>query len=81
MLMELAAEIKKRVDATKAWIEDYDAEMKRDGQPIDSKSRAILVIVMDARISSWLAEHDPNALEQAQKAMNGKSWNDFIMSH
>lgn len=40
-----------------------------DFKNLGSAGRALAVVVFDKRISTWLAENDPKALEQARRAL------------
>jgi hypothetical protein len=81
MLMEPQATIRRRQTAARLWLEAY-AEQIRNG---DSRAeaaidRALMVILLTLRTSDYLAEHDPQALKQAQTALSGTSWEDHIAS-
>jgi hypothetical protein len=60
-------------EGSKRWA----AEFTRNPLPRSCWEKALLVFLLTEKTSDWLAENDPQALKQAQKAMNGKSYLDF----
>jgi hypothetical protein len=69
--------ISEREQANGRWREAY-ASQTRSAPEMTVERRALAVITLDATISTWLAEHDPQALKQAQRALNGTSWEDYL---
>ncbi len=62
------------VKASKAWAEDFAAQTNL---PNDKASIALSIFVLNAEIVVFLAENDPKALAQAQRALNGKDYTTF----
>jgi len=58
-----------RKAAARKWMEKYKATI--EATTVGVERRALGVIVMDPKISDWLAEHDPKALKQCQEALTG----------
>jgi hypothetical protein len=67
MLFENQNAIQLRKDAARHWINNFVAS---DFVCVSKEQKALAVIVLDSRISNWLAEHDPQALKQAQEALS-----------
>lgn len=44
----------------------------------DPKTNALILFVANLKIIAWLAENDTQALKQAQEAINGKSYEDYL---
>jgi hypothetical protein len=78
MLLEPPGAIKCRQLAARRWLEYY-AEKTRGGNPQEAGAaqRALAVIVLTHKTSDYLADHDPQALKQAQQALDGNSWEDW----
>jgi hypothetical protein len=74
MLMERREVVEARKQAARQWLEAFAEKMRNGDQPTAKTDRALVVIVLDHRTSDWLAEHDPQALKQAQEALSGESW-------
>ena len=76
--MEPRADIERRQLAAHRWLEVY-AGKTRNGPPGHSTAaeRALAVIVLTHKTGDYLAEHDPQALKQAQEALDGTSWMDY----
>ncbi len=73
MLMESQDVIRERQKAARKW--------RLEAWPIDPETeqgRALALLCLTPTISDYLAEHDPQGLKQAQKALNGKSWEDYV---
>jgi len=81
MLFEPRADIERRQVAARQWLEQYHEKMMNGDQPRDEVSRALMVIVLTHKTSDFLAEHDPQSLKQAQEALGGSSWENFINRH
>lgn len=75
--MSTMSVIEARKLASQKWREQYHDQIKNN-RPSGKVESALLVIVLDENISNYLAEFDPQALRQAQEALNGKSWADFV---
>lgn len=78
MLMEPRHLIEARQFAARKWLDAF-AERKlqcKEGTK-NPQVDALIVIVLTQRTSDFLAEHDPQALKQAQKALDGTSWEDY----
>lgn len=74
---EVAEAIKKRQDAARKWIEAF--RLKRETKPVKGKvNKALAVLVLTFQTSDWLAENDPFALRQAQEALDGSSYCDYL---
>lgn len=75
---EAAEAVKRRKDAADKWAEDFFAA--RSGGVTGTQRKALAVITGTAGIRDYLAEFDPMALKQAQEALNGKSYIDYLTS-
>lgn len=65
--------ILKRQVASQKWAEDLIREKKPS-----KMTKALMVFVLTHDTTNWLAENDPQALRQAQEALNGKSYIDYL---
>lgn len=74
MSMEADA-VKRRIEASKLWIEKYGKSLKTTNKA----EKALAVMVLDGKISSFLAEHDPKALEQAHFALFDIAYTDLAL--
>jgi hypothetical protein len=54
--------------AERAALELNQPLMEKDAL-IDQMAKALKVLTLDSRISAWLTQNDPKALEQARKAL------------
>ena len=77
MLFENPKTIIKRQDAARKWIQHY-TEKTRNNQETGEQPRALAVIVLTERTSDFLAQHDPQALKQAQLALDDRSYEHFM---
>lgn len=76
-MTEAIATYNRQVAANK-WAVEF-AESRQNKPPSkDPKTRALAVVVLTDTTRDWLAEHDPMALKQAQEALNGKSYCDYL---
>lgn len=73
MLMETQEVIIARQQQAKKWQTEHSSLELSD----DKIFNALLVLLLDPRHSKYLAEHDPLALKQAQKAISDKCWEDY----
>ncbi len=66
--------------AARKWIEDYKPRhIDFTGISWGEKSyRALAVLVLTERTSDFLADTDQQALKQAQLALSGKSWENYV---
>jgi len=70
--------IEDRQEAAKRWAEEY-AKDHPAGMAKDAKGKALLVLLLDPNIYTWLAEHEPTATRQAQEAMTpNRSYCDYL---
>jgi hypothetical protein len=69
-----------RLRAARKWLEVWGENFceNPDNQPQDKVSRALKVLVLTHKTSEYLAEHDPQALKQAQEALTGESWEKYL---
>lgn len=75
MLFEKRDAIEVRQAAARCWLEAYAAKHIYG----ESKhERALAVLVLTHKTSDYLAEFDPQALKQAQLALDVTSWEDFV---
>lgn len=78
MLLEKRSAITTRQLAARKWLEEFAEKTKRQLSPQSEIERALAVICLTHKTSDYLAEHDPQGLKQAQKALAGDSWEDFL---
>lgn len=77
--------------AARKWANEYAEEIRRLTDLLDNKhkdidtttattqhEKALLVMLLTPTTSDYLADNDPQALKQAQVAVSGKSWEDFM---
>lgn len=57
------------VMATKKWVDAHKHTRRKTPM-----ARALAVFMFTTNTVCWLAEHDPQALKQAQLALTGESW-------
>jgi hypothetical protein len=76
--------VEARQQAARRWLDNYADRSRNNppnttyrGDPSTATYRALCVVVLTHATSNYLAEFDPQALKQAQIALNGKSWEDF----
>jgi hypothetical protein len=66
-----------RIRAARLWLEQYAQKTRNGDRPTNKAGRALSVLVLTKPTSDYLAEFDPQALKQAQIALDGTSWEDF----
>lgn len=77
----LASFADNRIQAARAWRENYAKRAPyNSGRHLleSGAAKALLVIVLTESTSDHLAEHDPQALKQAQQAIDLTSWEDYL---
>lgn len=79
MLLEPREPIELRQNAARKWLDRYADRTRNNGGPDGKAERALAVIVLTEKTSDFLAEHDPQALKQAQLALDELSWEDFAL--
>lgn len=65
----------KRKDAAIMWAAKFSEKSQKVR---GSQKRALAVIALDKDIFLWLAENQPMALRQAQEALDGTSYCDYL---
>lgn len=77
---EPRADVERRQIAARCWTARFaEKHRNRTGETTDPHRRALAVIVLSH--GDYLAEHDPQALKQAQLAMDGTCFEEFVNQH
>ena len=69
-----------RQHAARKWLKAHADKWlnKANEKPQGKTDRALMVIVLTHKTSDFLAEFDPQALKQAQEALTGDSWENYL---
>lgn len=76
--MELNQRPSLRIRATELWVGQYLRLYPLGRDTKNETERALLVLVLDETIRSWLVVNDYQALAQAQRAIMGMDYTDFL---